>query len=702
MNLRRRPLRAPRPAVLALAIAAAVAVPARAEQIIVTANKIEERLQDVPASITVLDGEALAQRGLHSIADVVRLVPNMSSSFVFSEEVNLRGLNASTFTNLNPVVLYVDGVPYSSRYAYDTLLEGVERVEVLRGPQGTLYGKDSIGGVINVVTRAPGPRWQGRAGVEVANQSGRAADFSLSGPLAAPGLTLALAGRVAGDDGWIDNHHGGTSENANDRAERRLALTLGWAPSERLDIKLALTHDADRRDWIDGGLAPSGTSFAAYDRDDAENADYDVATRTKTITNAQALRLRWRLGDGRELNAVTTHKTLGVQGAYDRDWGSLALYDGLEQFQYSRFETWTQELRLSGGAPGGTRWVTGVYAERDRYRNTRYGMQYPGEAMGEPFGPGVDLDLDDPSTTRTTTAAVFGQAVVALAPRWELTLGARAQTVDKAFVSDYRLGPVGGSGATVYALDAEHRWNALLPKAALRWQATPEWSVWASVAKGYIPGGYNFWTSSAVESENRFEPQTSLNYELGLRSAPGRLQLSAALFYLDIRDIHVYSYDAGSGQIFTSNAGRGHSYGAELEANYVLSDRWELDAALGATHAVYDEHGSDAAEGANIERTPSYTLAVGLQYHDADGRYARVDLRGQGRRWFDAANTRRSGAWTAVDLRAGWQRGAWDVYAWVRNAGDKQVVSSVSEMDVGDLVVYGEPRRFGLGARWRF
>lgn len=127
--------------------------PSSLKTLTVTANKIEERLQDVPQSVTLITADELQQRSIRNMGDLVREVPNLSSSFLYSNDLNFRGINSSTFTNANPLVMYVDGVPQSNRIAYDALLENVDRVEILRGPQGSLYGKDAIGGVINIITR---------------------------------------------------------------------------------------------------------------------------------------------------------------------------------------------------------------------------------------------------------------------------------------------------------------------------------------------------------------------------------------------------------------------------------------------------------------------------------------------------------------------------------------------------------------------
>jgi iron complex outermembrane receptor protein len=670
--------------------------------VVVTANKVEQKLLDVPQAVTLITGDALQDKGIRNIGDLVREIPNLSSNFVYSNDITFRGINASTFTNTNPVVIYVDGVPQSNRFAYDALLENVERVEVLRGPQGSLYGKDAIGGVINIVTRVPGNKLAGSVGVELANQSGRQGSLSLNGPLINDQLFFTLSAKVAADDGWVHNDQPGANTHADRRNEQRLNLGLLYKPSADTQLRLGLSHDQQSNHGIPGGLVPTGQDYAAYTRDQAATAHFDLPVVTTTRADAQHLSLQQKLGSLR-LDAVLTHRKVRVAGDYDLDWGNDPLYAGLTQFQYSTIDTTTQELRLSGGAAGQLRWIGGLYFEQDKYRNTRYGMQYPGEVMGEPFGPGIDIDMNDASTTRSRTQALFGQTMLPMGRDFELTLGARWQKVGKDFESDFVMQPVGSTGAPpAISLKASHSWRAFLPKAALSYTLSPTWKTYVSVARGYLPGGYNYWTSSAVEAENRFDAQTSTNYELGLRMKDGRDYLSVALFHMDIRDIHVYSFDSSTGQIFTSNAGKGHSTGLELEASTALNARLSLSGALGLVQAKYDEYGSAGANGHRIEKTPSYTASVGLQYHFDQGYYARADLRSQGKRYFNPENTQQDGAFTTVDLRAGLLTGGWDLYAYVRNLADTSYLASVSTQSNGALVTFGERRRFGVGARYSF
>nr|VFJ75137.1 MAG: iron complex outermembrane recepter protein [Candidatus Kentron sp. FW] len=143
-----------------------------------------------------------------------------------------------------------------------------------------------------------------------------------------------------------------------------------------------------------------------------------------------------------------------------------------------------------------------------------------------------------------------------------------------------------------YTLDDDKTWSVFLPRAALNYKLNDNWSTYASYSKGYMPGGYNFFATSGTADDNSFEPQISSNYEIGLKAQTEKMTLGAALFYMDIEDIHIYRYkNAGANWIaLTDNANKAHSMGAELEATYWLTDRLQLDASVGVIKAEYDDY----------------------------------------------------------------------------------------------------------------
>jgi iron complex outermembrane recepter protein len=622
----------------------------------------------------------------------------------FSRNLNFRGLNTSVFTNNNPVVIYIDGVPYSNSFGFDASLANVERIEVLRGPQGTLWGKDVAGGVINIVTKDPENEWHGKVGAEYGSFNRMEGIFNVSGGLLKDTLYAGLNGQYMQDDGWIENDFPGMDKDANKEKDRRISGFLLFKPTDGLSARLTLSNDYEKRYWIDGYGLPGGSDIDAFDRGDAENVNFDVPTYKETESNSQSLNLTYDFG-AVALTSVTTHRNLDVEGDYDSDFGVNPLFAGLKQFNETEVDNWTQEFRLSSNKQEGFRWVGGVYFDTEEFDQGPYGMEFP---MFDPvtFDFLGNFRMNAESVTDSKTYAVFGQAIVPLADRFELTLGGRYQHIDKEIDLEMFFLPIGISGPPAYTFKGDKSWDVFLPRAALSYQISDVWTVYASYSQGYMPGGFNYFASAGDEEDNSFDPQRSMNYELGIRVALNRLRVSAALFYMDIKDIHVYK--AFGGLYRTDNADKAHSMGAEVDFAFRLTDTIELTGAAGIIEAEYDDYDAGDGivfDGKPIQNTPSYTLNLGIAYLHPGGFYSRADVRGQGDiHFYDDARKDfvKENAYVTVDAKIGYRFGDWDIYAYGNNLTDEEYINNYMSNFMVAVATFGEPRTFGVGVRYRF
>lgn len=674
-----------------------------AGDVTVSANKIEEDVTRVPQSITVLTQELLEEKGIRNIAEVINEIPNMSVSPNHGSSVNFRGLNTSMFTNNNPVVIYVDGVPYSDRYGFDTSLANVERIEVLRGPQGTLYGKDAIGAVINVVTKQPANTWQGQVGSEYGSHNYVQGTLQAGGPLIEDRLYLGIDGQFRRSDGWITNHYPGMRDDFNEWKDARFGGNLLYTPTDRLKVRLTLRHDYEKEFGEDGYALPAGARIADFNRRDAKRVAFDVPTYARYRSDSQGLSVDYDLG-ALTLASSTTHRRLDIKGEYDADFGNNPLFAGLRQFNDTDVDTWTQEFRVSSNNTEGLRWVAGMYFDFEQRDQGPYGMQFPG------FDPVTfdflgNFEMNAESRTDSNTQALFGQVMIPFWDRFELTLGGRYQRIAKKIDLDMYYLPVGFAGPPMFSFKEDKTWYAFLPKAALSYRISDDWTAYASWSKGYMPGGFNYFAMAGGADENSFAPQRSSNYELGIKGSFDRLRLSAALFRMDIKDIHVYK--AVGTMYLTDNAKKAHSQGVEFEAGYWLTDTIEVSAAVGFIDAKYDDYDIGVArfDGRRIEQTPSHTARLGIAYLHPRGFYARADVKNQGAMYFyDDGNKdfARESSYTVADLRLGCRFAAWDLYAYVKNLTDEKYVNAFKSNSMMAVAGFGEPRTFGGGIRYRF
>lgn len=685
---------------LALSVVASTALSAQEalqlESVTVSANKIEEEIKNIPQSISVIDEVMVEERGIKNLADIANEIPNLKVSGFFAYESSFRGINTSHFTHNNPVTIYIDGVPQSNRYGYDVSLANVERIEVLRGPQGALYGKDSIGGVINIITKTPSNEWQGAIGAEYGSFNTISSTFNASGALIQDKLFLGLNGDFTKTDGWVENENPKLDKHADASKDHNLNLNATYKPTENLTAKLSISNGAKRHNWL-GDLVSPLDKAKNWTRDDAKKVNYETKTFTDTFSNSQALALDYEM-ERLRLSSVTTHKKVTLEGDYDADFGNNPAMDGLMQFQYLDTKTLTQELRLSSKESNAFRYIGGLYFEREKINNKRYGQQMP-----------PNLEANAPSNTTSTTKAIFAQSMIPLGDRFELTLGGRYQVIDKEMISDTYFSPLGAPPpAPMLHLDMDHKWNVFLPKAALSYKVNDDWTSYATISKGYLPGGFNYFPMTPTG--NRFEPQTSINYEIGFHAQTlgNRLRLSGALFYMDIKDTHVHSVDPNNPSNFiTSNAEGATSKGIELEALYRATDRIDLNAALGIINAKYKEYkdmfGNDNT-GNKIESTPSFNLKLGVTYTDPSGFYARGDVKMQGKTYYSATNALYDEAYTVVDTKLGYRFGDWDIYTYGKNITNTDYASFMFDhgMPNSSFIVIGKGREFGIGGRYFF
>jgi iron complex outermembrane receptor protein len=658
------------------------------DSVTVTANKMEENIKEIPESITVMTDVEIEEKGIKDVSDLIKYIPNLIST----SAVNFRGLNSSMFTNASPMVIYVDGIPYSHRWAFNKTISNVLRVEVLRGPQGTIYGKDSMGGVINIVTKEPSNTLEGSVSAEYGTDNYGEAAFDISAPVIDNKLFFGLNGVYSQSDGYATNHYPGQKEDANEKENYLANVQFKYNPTEDLSIKFNASKESDTKYGEEGGIVPFGSDINSYERDDFKDVSYDEDTYAENESDAQALHMDYDFKNLR-FSSLTTHKKAEINQYYDYDHSDNSSYDSLSYFMEMESKNIAQEFRLSNNS-NGLRWVTGLYYENqkdDILVATRLSDTYS----------------DAISEIKSDTLAAFGQVVVPFLEDYELTLGGRYQRIKKDIdAKNYSL-PTGTTGDPRYTLDEDNTWDTFLPKIALSYKINNDLNSYFSITKGYLAGGYNYAASSGTVEQNKFDAQESINYELGIRGdlLDNRLYLSAAIFYMDIKDLHVYSHDEATGVTHTSNAAEAYSQGIELEVGYTINDNWRIDGSFGLIEAKYDDYtnagGADLKDN-KIQRTPSHTANLGVSYSNDNGIYSRLDIKNQGKMYFNDTNTYQESSYTTADLKIGYLFDGWDIYAYANNITDESYLTAANNMMTGTVLAYGEGRFIGIGAKYRF
>ncbi len=623
---------------LSLAISAGVTTAAFAqdgdESIVVTARKRAETLQEVPLAVTAISGEALQEEAIRDSTELIGRVPSLyfaTGAINFPttshNQLTMRGVGFNAA--LEPAFgVFVDGM-YEPHIAFDTAFLDAERVEVLRGPQGTLFGRNTQAGALNIVTRKPDENFRGYAEAEYAEFNSVRTTGSVSGPLA-DDLFASVSAQYASTDGYI---HNATLGRDQDPSELLVARgVLRWTPTDTLDVRLIA--DASNRDFneIGRGVPLAGEryeSIADEETDDRNetrglqlNADYEI-TPNITLTSITG----WRSASTEtSVDADGTPSASGpwtVPATPPYTPNPVAVEGATLEVRFDQ-EFRSQEFRIAG-AYDRMDWLGGLYyfdrfTNDDTERFLGVGVAPPTSALGVYY-------LQDFTEDRDGWAA-FGQFSFRPIERLELTIGGRysEETVETGGVRTFYR----SNGAVI------RRCSGISTKHIRTFRAWPRSpttltdnvNTYFTYAEGWKAGGVNRAPATAAQVLP-YDDEFSTTYELGLKStfADNRVMLNAALFYIELQDQQFSGFvpvPLSTPVIVVSNAGASHVQGVELELVARPMEGLELSTSLGFNDTELEEYvrvfsttNQFDMRGKNFEDVPEETASAEIAYETA-------------------------------------------------------------------------------------
>ncbi|WP_435105107.1 TonB-dependent receptor [Arhodomonas sp. AD133] len=666
--------------------------------ITVTAEKTPSTGFEVPAALTVLTGDELRRSGSEDTLDVVQRVPNLhmirAGHHSDAGFLSLRGITPAV-EGKQSIGFFIDGVHYTT---FDTELLDVERVEVLRGPQGTLYGRNTGGGVINVITRDPQPYPEAEVSVGVGSDNRRSVEAVAGGALGSPSWSYRGAARVQVTDGYFTRRSDGR-DDVDERNDSNGRFKVRWNPSGKWDVTTTL--DAQR--YRDGS-----TSFAPVEqvrRSPGEvNSDF-VGEADTDVYNA-SVHAEYKAHDV-TVTAISAATREDKREHMDMDFTAE---DRVRLHLDTDISRLSQELRFASpeGRPG-PRWLAGLYyfdEEDDRGVDTEMRQGMP--SMGVP--PFTDVRS---SVVDTRGYAAFGQVTWPVSDRLELTGGLRYDRETQDLTHRSRTEPdLSAFGMAPSRVEDREAFDAWLPRFTARYALSRDRSAYASIARGYNSGGFN---TQAPENRLEFDPEYTTNYELGMKARwlDGRLRTDMALFWIEWKDQQVEQQLYP--QSVTQNAGRSRSRGVELELAWRPVDAFLLQAGVGYndahfveyTDTVYDPDtgqpvGHVDYSGKRPPNAPRQTFSLAAEYRFTDDVYLRADWLGTGRFYYDLANEQKEDAYQLLNLRLGYDNGRFAATAWVNNATDEVYATRAFELDDQWFARAGEPRSVGISVTGRW
>jgi len=672
-------------------------------EVVVSAQKDETTLQQAPLAVSALGTKQLREYRVWDFKDLTALAPNLHviehANSTGGNFLNIRGVMG--FGNEQAVATYVDGVYQFDYYAAPSQLLNVERIEVLRGPQGTLYGRNALGGVVNIVTKQPTNTPGGYAEVSVGNYGQQRYALAAQAPLVKDKLFLSLGGQYGHRQGVYKNLV--TGKDFDDQSSWLFNGTLRYVATDRLSFALSAYHE--RND--DGGAYPwVPTRQQIAEQPWQIYSNYSNIEQRRNLSSS--LKASYRL-PGVTLTSVTAVQTYDGQFAdrYDFDFTAQDLISGTT---FNQQRNLTQELRASSNPSSEQRlsWTVGAFAFR---QHTPYGLRNGFYLRTD----SLLLPANEQGTLTTGSAlnrgiAGFGQVTYQLTDQLSVTGGLRYDYEKRELVTGSAT-TLGGGPATVVQADTTFQasFRAWSPKAILSYQASEQVLAYASYARGFRAGGLN--SSAPTRAEIPYQPETSDNYELGLKTTlPNqRARVNVALFYLQQHNQQIATTTNGLNSAIL-NIGRMNNVGAELEAAAVPVKGLELSWNAAYNHARYaalplfnyTDNRTQDYQGNRPINTPVVSSMLAAQYTYALGQgrrqpavFGRAEWRYTGRYYFDYYNQDKQDGYSLFNVRAGVSVRHLELAFWVRNLFERTYITYGSLSPQVPLYLQSLPRFWG-------
>jgi len=707
------------------------------DEIVVTAERRESNIQSVALSVTAITPDTLRAFGVQNAQDLQNIVPGLTirSSQIGQNNFTIRGIgeandDASTDSGVG---VYVDDIYMARTSAANLSLYDLERVEVLRGPQGTLYGRNTAGGSINIITAKPTEEFSGRIGLDVGSEGRLDAGAFISGPLVEGKLFAKASIASYNRDGIMTNLFDGTEGNEVDTFTGRIGIR--YLPTDRTEF--LFTYDAEQstpganlkslgpNDGFESIASLDGPESAA---DPVRSANVDSPGFEDFETSGFMARLNVDY-EPATLSFIAGHRT--VETRYNEDF-DRTVETNLNEIHVEDGSWGSVEVRLTSNpngpwsAGGKLNWTAGLYNFTE---DTDKNISFPSDNFAfilcnfvfPPFAcPGVA-----PGTTATTTylqnidttaSAAFGQFEYGLTERLSLTAGLRYTKEEKDFTALSVLeGPLQPPFHPLLEEDIDCTGNKdfsnVSGKLALNFSLNDSSMIYGLFSQGYRSGGFNGQAPNNAEACGGFDEETANNYEFGIKSdwANNRIRTNVSVFYTDYEDLQVTVIPLPGSTPTTDNAADAEISGAEFEFQALLTEQVRFYGNLAVLDATFKEfltfeQGAPVDKsGQRIAEVPDTTYNLGLEWTLPLASGANVTVRGD-YVWED--ETKIAGVllpqWEVANFRIAYAPSSqkWEIAAWVRNAFDELYWTATGVSNTADINavprLLEDPRTYGI------
>jgi len=674
----------------------------RLDEAVVTAHKMESDPHDIPASLSVVNSKAIEQQYIWNVMDITALVPNLNMANP-GDGRNVASVRGITTTSYNQAVAtYVDGVNQFGLDTYIPYLLDVERIEVLRGPQGTLYGRNAMGGVVNIVTKQPTNQTTGLAEVNLGNHGQQRYVAGLRTPLVKDKLFFGASLLYNGSDGFYTNDIDGSKYDKQQTVfgnyYLKYLLNSQWA------MALNFKHVSNRND---------GAFPLIMGLDDAFGNPFHLSQDAKTTMVDESRNASLAINHfGRAINFSSQTAFQSNYRYYrnpiDGDFSPMDVISIVNDYgkDWNHVKVVTQEFKLSSAPSKSSlfNWTAGTFL---------FHQDAPTK-QGTHFGADAATSILSNSAVNQGVAA-FGQVGFRLSNGLEFQAGLRYDYEHAALDARSEFQPDGGE-LLVQQPDtsASADFHALSPSFSVKYTFNEGSQVYGSLTRGFRTGGISQLSSDPAEASLRaFDPEYSENVEVGAKNVflDRQLEVNVAAFYTRVHDAQVPTLVLPDAITVTQNTGRMESMGLELEASARVVRNLSLWGNVAFTHARYldlntaDDGGNVQLKGNRPVFTPDWTGFLGAQYVLPIGasQQLQLGLYGKfiGQQYFNVENTLGQETYSLLNAQIGYSYQGYELTLWGQNIADKRYADYA--YDFGFAAVHlGRPATYGVTLRKRF
>jgi iron complex outermembrane receptor protein len=713
------------------------------EEIVVTARKRAETLEESPVSVRAFTAEEIEAAGIETPRDFINLTPNVSlveTQNAGNAFINVRGISQARNSEMSVAVL-VDGVLMANPAQFTQQLIDVQQIEVLRGPQGALYGRNAIGGAITITTKQPGDEFAGRIELGADSGPGFTVRGSASGPLGeSDTLKFRATASYVDTDGYIDNTYLGDKADPYKDLSGRIRLQYQPSDTFSADFRLSASQLDTQALYfviaaeVDDTSLPVRVNNPGTNERDIYTASMKLEWETDngTFTSITAFDDLEEILTGDQFNFVPREESLinffpigPIITALTGD----PVAD-LSQTQYLEADSWSQEFRYISPAEEQFRWIVGAYAiGTDRYISTGNQVDRGNGVFPIYREPRVSLFVDptDPSPQLSLLAdaqdnfawAVFGELAYDFSDTLEASLALRydEDTRENTTLTQALYDPTGGIGITEGEV-RKRTWDELQPKVTLRYKPTDELTVYGGFSRGFRSGGFNqSGVGAAVPEpgvEDLFEAQVADTFEVGVKSifGEGRYSTALSIFQTSFDNAYFFFFDPTTSTQNLGGIPEVDYVGFEFETNARFNDYFDGYLGIGYTDSEIKRAADPADNGNQAPLVTELTLNVGGQFRYplsfGDGNsnaVVRLDYQRMGDTWWDPGNISKRSPVNLVDFRVGVEMpDDWSVTLWAKNLLDEKYNAEFSPGPAPGLNFLwpAPPRRWGATFIKRF